>query len=1038
MTQKRLLVGLALVTLALTAGAQQAQRKSYIVELSDAPVAAYEGGVAGLNATRPARGNKLNARGGDARAYIRHLDKKRAAVTGTVPSARVLHRYNVTFNGFAASLTDAEVAKLATNPGVKSISADEALTLDTSYTPAFLGLTGPGGAWSRLDANGRNIKGEDIIIGVVDTGVWPENTSVSDKVDGNGKPVPSHMPGTVVYNPLPAGRFGGICQAGTDLSFTASHCNNKLIGARYYTAGVLAGGRTLWNTEFVSARDEDGHGSHTSSTAGGNEGSSGSVNGTLIPSFSGVAPRARLAMYKACWAWNNAGVRQGNCFTTDTLAGIDQAVADGVDVISYSISGSTTSYVDTIETAFKRAAYAGVFVAASAGNSNVFPGNASTVAHISPWLTTVGNSTHDRYTEATVTLIGAPGNGYMASGPSFQLTGVPQAPMILSTDAGFTGAVYTATQLTQLKQCYGAADGLASPLLDPSKVSGKILVCYRGGNAFVNKALNARTAGAVGYIAQNVAIATPPSGTTLFVVAAVIPMVHLQTTHEAQIFAHAAVGGMASFSAGVQVAGAIAPVMSGSSSRGPTQGDANMLKPDLTAPGTDIIAAYTNSALTLAERDAIRAGTLIPGSGTNMISGTSMAAPHVAGAGALMKQAYPGWNPAAIKSALMTSASPIVKLANGTADPSPWGYGSGHLNPNGALATTLVYDATPADFDRYIAKSNNSWDLNMASITRANVAGPSTVTRTLKNTGSNAVTYDASAAIPGFTVAVNPASLTIPAGGSASYTATITRTTAALETWSFGHLTWTEQGGSGKTVRSPLQAKGSLFVGVPLVTDTRAVGTKIFSVGTGWAGTMVTTPAGLVAATRSNGTSVLGQPEVCFAVAVPTGAQLLRVALFNADTQGGDMTDIDLSLYRKTSATARTLVGSSGSSTSDEWVMVTNPTASPTFGYEACVEAYAFAVPATSADFTLSSWVVEAPVGVQNLRAFGPSTVYLGGSATIGLSWNRPAGQRYLGNVQFRQVAGGTVVGNTAVYVDAVPAVPTSASATIHKIKELN
>ena len=1035
MTHKKYSVGLALVTLALAASAQQAPRQSYIVELKEAPLAVYEGGVAGIAATRAARGQRLDARSPSSRAYRNHLDAKGAAVSRSVPGARVLHRYGVVFNGFAASMTDAEVAKLAAHPSVKSISADQAMTVDTSYTPNFLGLTASGGVWSQT-ANGRQIKGEDVIIGVVDTGVWPENTSVSDKVDANGKPVPSHMPGTVVYNPLPAGRFSGICQAGADSSFTASHCNNKLIGARYYTAGVLAGGRTLWNTEFVSPRDEDGHGSHTSSTAGGNEGSSGDVNGTVIPSFSGIAPRARLSVYKTCWAWNNAGVRQGNCFTSDSMAAIDQAVADGVDVINYSISGSTTSFTDTIETAFKRAAYAGVFVAASAGNSNVFPGNASTVAHISPWVTTVGNSTHDRYTEATVTLHGAPGNNYMASGPSFQLTGLPQAPMILSTDAGFDGAVYTAAQLTQLKQCYGLADAGAPVYLDPAKVNGKILVCYRGGNAFVNKAINAKAAGAVGYIAQNVAINPPASATTLFVIAAVIPMVHLQTTHEAQIFAHAAAGGMASFSGGVQVAGAIAPVMSNSSSRGPNQGDANMLKPDITAPGTDIIAAYTNSALTAAERDAIRAGTLIPGSGTNMISGTSMASPHIAGAAALLKQAYPTWSPAAIKSALMTSAQPIVKLANGTADPSPWGYGAGHLNPNGAVATTLVYDAGQVDFDRYIAKAINSWDLNMASITRANVAGPSSVTRTLKNTGSSAVTYAASASLPGFSVSVSPSSLTIPAGGSATYTATMTRTTAALETWAFGSLTWTEQGGSGKTVRSPLQAKGSLFVGVPLITETRAAGTKVFSVGTGWAGTLNITAAGLVAAKRDDGVSTLGAPEVCFPVAVPTGTQLLRVALFDADTAGGTSTDIDLTLYRKTSASARTLVGSSGSATSEEWVMVTNPTASPTFGYEACVQAYAMA--GGSAAFTLSSWVVEAPVGLQSLRAFGPSTVYLGGSATIGLSWNRPAGVRYLGNVQFRQSAGGTLVGNTVVYIDSVPATPATVAAPVYKIKELN
>ncbi|MDP1534478.1 MAG: S8 family serine peptidase, partial [Rubrivivax sp.] len=544
---------------------------------------------------------------------------------------------------------------------------------DTSYTPSFLGLDAPGGFWSKVDANSRSLKGEGVIIANVDTGVWPESPSFSDKVDPvTGKPVPYNQPGTVVYAPLPAGRYNGTCATGP--GFTTAMCNNKLIGAQFFNTGFLATGYTPWPTEYASPRDEDGHGSHTLSTAGGNQGSSGKVEGTVIPSFSGIAPRARLAAYRVCYSYvgvtaPNVGLRVNSCFTSDSIAAINKAVADGVDVINYSISGSQTSYLDAVEQTFKAASHAGVFVAASAGNSHgsVAGGFTPQVAHISPWLMTVGNSTHDRYTEATVTLHGAPGNGYQASGPSFQLAGVPQAQLILSTDAGFAGATYTATQLTQLKQCYGGADGVAT-LLDRNKVTGKILVCYRGGNAFVNKANNAKTAGAVAYIAQNVAINLPASATSLFVVAASIPMVHLQTTHEAQVFAHAAAGGMASFSGGVQVAGIVAPVMSGSSSRGPNKGDANMLKPDITAPGTDIIAAYSDRTITGAQRDQIVGGTLLPLPATNMISGTSMSSPHIAGMAALMKQANPSWSPAAIKSALMTSAQPIVKLANGNPD----------------------------------------------------------------------------------------------------------------------------------------------------------------------------------------------------------------------------------------------------------------------------------------------------------------------------------------------------------------------------------
>jgi len=436
--------GLCLLALAASASAQT--RKGYVIQLADPPAATYAGGVAGLAATRPAAGSKLKVGAADVQAYLRYLDGKQSQVAAAVPAAQVYYRYGAVFNGFAAKLTDAEFQKLVGHPGVKAITVDEARPLDTNYTPGFLGLNQPGGAWSRTDANGRSIKGENVIIGHIDTGVWPEDPSFSDKVDPlSGKPVPYFMPGTVVYDPLPAGRWNGICQAGE--GFNASLCNNKLIGARFYTAGFDASGQTLWQNEYRSPRDEDGHGSHTLSTAGGNQNADVSVFGTPINGISGMAPRARVAMYKACYTNTVNGARgQGACFSSDTVAAINQAVADGVDVINYSISGSQTTFLDAVEVAFFNAMAAGVFVSASAGNSG--PGN--TVAHISPWLITVGNSTHDRFTVATVTL----GDGNTALGPSFQTQGVSAKPLIAAPDAGVLGA-----DATLLARCYGPADG---------------------------------------------------------------------------------------------------------------------------------------------------------------------------------------------------------------------------------------------------------------------------------------------------------------------------------------------------------------------------------------------------------------------------------------------------------------------------------------------------------------------------------------------------------------------------------------------------
>jgi subtilisin family serine protease len=1010
MSMQRIAIGFALSAVALAAGAQTAPRKGYVIQLADPPAASYDGTISGYKATRPAAGAKLNVTAGDVQNYLAYLDSQQSAMAAKVPAAQIYYKYGAVFNGFAAKLTDSELQKLAADPGVRAITVDEARPLNTSYTPGFIGLTGPNGAWSKLDAQGRAIKGEGVIIGHVDGGVWPEDPSFSDKVDANGKPVPYNVAGTVVYNPLPAGRWNGICQTGE--GFTAAMCNNKLIGARYFRAGWDASSNVAYPTEYRSPRDDGGHGSHTLSTSGGNENVTGVVQGTTINGISGVAPRARVAAYKACYTPLAAGGArgQGSCFPSDSIAAINAAVADGVDVINFSIGGSQTSYLDGVEVAFFNAMAAGVFVSASAGNSG--PGN--TVAHISPWVTTVGNSTHDRYTEATVTL----GSNGTAVGPSFQAAGLPATRLVAAPAVGQAGA-----NATELARCYGSADG-GGMRLDPAKVAGKIVVCYRGGNVLVNKVAAAKEAGAVGVIIQNIASGPLASANTVFNIAHVLPTVHLPNSYQAAVLAEAALpAGTAAFGGGVQVAGVVAPVMSDSSSRGPNKADANVLKPDITAPGSDIIAGYAPADFSQANHAALLAGTLTPGTAYEMISGTSMAAPHVAGAAALLKQANPTWSPAMIKSALMTSASPIVKLANGSPDPNPWGYGAGHLNPTGALGTSLVYDVTPSQFYAYATGSLTPYNLNLASITRANVIGVGSVTRTLKNTGTSAVTYSASATLPGFSVAVSPSTLTLAPGESKSYTATFTKGSADIEQWTFGQLVWT---GDGKTVRSPLQVKASSFVGSTFVSDTRANGSKVFTVATGWNGTMSVSGTGLVAATRSPGTAVSNGGDVCFPITVPSGAQVIRVQLFNSETGGGAASDLDVTLYKGNVA-----VGGSYTGTSEEVVMLSNPAPG---AYTACVEPYAPA--GGSAAFTLNHWVVGPAVGTQTLKAFGPSTAYMGGVASIGLSWNVPAGQRYLGNVEYRQTAGGTPVGATAVYIDTTAAAANAAGAPVLRIKQ--
>ena len=1017
----RIALAVGLAAFASLAGAQQA-RQTYIVQLADAPAATYTGSVPGYAATQPAHGAKLDVNASNVRAYINYLDTKRSNALAQVNAAAVLHRYSVAFNGFSAVLTADEARKLKSVAGVVAVTPDEARPMDTTRTPAFLGLSGPGGLWSALDSKSRNVKGEDVIIGSVDGGVWPENASFSDKVDSiTGKPVPYFQAGTQVYGPPPA-KWKGTCQAGQ--GFTTAMCNNKLIGAQFFNAGFLAFSVALnkpaWPTDYVGPRDEDGHGSHTMSTAGGNENVDALINGIPAGSMSGMAPRARLAAYRVCWSYVDTGnVRKNSCFNSDSVAAIDKAVADGVDVINFSISGTQTNYLDPVEVAFFNAAAAGVFVANSAGNS----GPANAVAHMSPWLTTVAASTHDRFTVANVTLADAAGSTF--SGPSYQSTGVPLTDMILSENAGTVPiASLPAADQTALRRCYNASDratlgGSAAAALDPTKVAGKIVVCIRGGNVLVNKADSVRLAGGTAMIIQN----TPATSNTTILQPYVVPTVHLAASASATVLAYAATpGAKASFSPAAQVAGVVAPVMADFSSRGPSLANANILKPDITAPGVDVIAAYVaDDSNQQAVHDAIVGGATPSGAATSL-QGTSMSSPHIAGIGALMKQLYPTWSPSAIKSALMTSTTD-VKLASGAADLNRFGYGAGHVAPNGAADPGLVYDAGPVDYLRFLCgigalpPSHGAclafgtiapWNLNLASLTAADVLGKITITRTVKNVGAATSTYSGSATIAGWSASIVPGSLTLAPGASGSYNVNLTRTTASVGTWTFGNVVWSD---GLHQVRSPLTVKASLFTAPKVIEDTRAAGAKVFTVATGYDGSLAVTPTGMVGATRNDG-AVATNATQCFNITIPAGALLARFQLFNSDTQGGSGSDLDLEVHSGPGGTGA-VVGASGGSTSDELVDLTAPAAGT---YSACV--IGFAPVGGNATYTLSNWVVGPAVGIQSLRAAGAARVYLGGTASVAASWNVTAGNRYLGMLQYRDGVG-TALGSTLVSVDA-------------------
>ena len=459
---------------------------NYIVQLRELPAVAYDGSISGLAATKPAKGQKIDPNSAVVTKYVGHLDAKHDAELKAVGATKKLYDYTYSFNGFSAHLTAAQANKLAADPDVISVSPSETRYSDTSSTPTFLGLTAPGGLWDQL--GGFAHAGDNIIIGVIDSGIWPEALSFSDRVDAQGNPSASPS-AKLAYQQIPG--WHGKCTPGE--GWNASLCNQKLIGAQWFDAGQ--GGDKQVNAdkpwEFISARDYNGHGTHTSSTAGGNHGVTATGPASIFGTISGMAPRARIAMYKALWSSQDASTAGGT--TPDLVEAIDQAVADGVDVINYSISGTQTNFADPVEISYLFAADAGIFVAESAGNDGP---TASTVAHPGPWTTTVAAGTHNRDGQGSVTL----GNGTTYNGASIA-TKVGPAPLVNASAVGVAGA-----NPANLALCFTAGDNGGTAVLDPAKVAGKIVVCERGVNARVNKSLAVQQAGGVGMILVNTSV----------------------------------------------------------------------------------------------------------------------------------------------------------------------------------------------------------------------------------------------------------------------------------------------------------------------------------------------------------------------------------------------------------------------------------------------------------------------------------------------------------------------------------------------------
>jgi subtilisin family serine protease len=727
--------------------ADQGEQETYIVTLHDQPLATYTGGVAGLAPTAPhvTGADRLDPDTPASRAYLAFLETRQDAVIATIQVALgrtvdVDLRYDAVLNGFSAELTAVEASTVAALPDVARVEPNVMLELHTDAGPEWIGAPA---VWDRDDGI-ESTRGAGVVAGVIDTGVNFQHPAFAEV-----GPVDGHV------HENPRGTYFGLCDPITG----APYCNDKLIG--------------MWDfATVVQPVDDNGHGSHVASTVAGNvlEMSMEAPTVEIERTISGVAPHANIISYKACLAI-------GSCPLNGTLGSINQATLDQVDVINFSIGGGPANpWTSSLAVAFAGAHSAGVLVATSAGNDGPGAGTVGNPAN-APWVFTIGASTHNRdFPNVLADMVrdGQPGPADMAG-------------------KGLTAGLDEPARVVYAGDFGNALCGegtLATPInpFAPGTFDGEIVVCDRGEFARVDKARHVHEAGAAGFVLAN----DEPSGDSLNADPYALPGVHITFDDGVELKAWIADGGGADHEGTAVITGMtvdLSPengdVMAAFSSRGPNAPAPAVLKPDITAPGVDILAAW--EGLTSPTDPETY----------NSISGTSMSSPHAAGAAALIRALEPTWSPDEVRSALMTTSfteppgtgdevQPILKEDGTLAD--PFDHGAGRIDLRQAALAGLVLNETADNYEAADpAADGDPRTLNLPSLADQECAGTCTWTRELRSTAD--ATWTASAVAPeGVTISVEPASFTLAAGETVTLTVTADVSGVTEPGWQFGQL----------------------------------------------------------------------------------------------------------------------------------------------------------------------------------------------------------------------------------------------------------
>jgi hypothetical protein len=1019
----------------------------YIVKLRTPGAARMKGAAPDYSADKPANPQQRAGNAAAAEAYAKQVEQSHDRLLGDIgASSRKLYSYRYSVNGFAAQLTAAEVSRLAQSPEVERIWPDTDQYLQTNNSAIFLGLQDPvGGLRADLE-----LRGENVVVGIIDSGIAPRHPSLLDyeeRIPGTCRsqwatatwlgvwlcgPYRRNPPTERVYDP-PVG-FNGVCQTGEGFEPTA--CDNKVIGARFYLDGFLSR-YELAPGEFRSPKDAEGHGTHIATIVAGNA-VDASLLGTRVGRVSGVAPRARIAVYKACWLKPD-DVR-ATCATSDLVRAIDDAVADGVGLINYSVGSLETDLDAPDDLALLDALDAGVLTVVAAGNDGP---DLDTIGSPSsaPWVLTTAASTQAGEFFDDAIEVTSPAD---------------LADAVVMREANFTPALPRDEPLEELlvladdgqggsDSAGGTSRDACEPLVNADELDGNIALIERGGCEFQVKIANAEDAGAVAAIVYanfGGPIVMNGDAGSVDIPAVMIGNADGQIlvdrlvadaeddddeTDEELVVVRLARGLFAA------IAGGNGNVVADFSSRGPSLSDANFLKPDVTAPGVDILAGQTP--------DVVYG---LRGESYQYLSGTSQAAPEVTGVAALLKEAHPLWSPTALKSALMTSAYRDVSREDG-APADGFDMGAGHIDPNAAVDPGLVYDNALRDHAGYLcglreppfAASEcaahaaagfgpSAVDLNLPSIASATLVSGDTIRRRVTNVGPPATFAAEVSPPPNLDLIVEPATLVLGTGETSEFTVRFVDQGAERDAWIFGELAWLSP---THRVASPVAVQAVTLRAPPEVYSRGRQGTATMPVAFGYDGAYGATVHGLRPPSldadgqvprgfvdddpTKNFTFRTDSGVTAHPITVAANQLYLRIALFDEFTDGQD--DLDIFLFYCQDDQCTQLAKSDGV-TSDEEINVLQPEAG---SYVVLVHGFATDPIAggPGANYSLFTWSFGANDDLGNLDVVAPTTVANGDRVNFDLSWSalEPA-SHYLGAISHTTPGG--LYGMTLVNVE--------------------